>query len=133
MHLEILPLGNRFGLLVGDRMGQYSIRIKVAAVLLASLSPAASYCQSTQIRPSFEVVSVKLHTSSERGSVNTTRGDRFVATNFTLRRLILMAYGARRTPLLNQQLIGGPNWISTEALISRRKPVRVLFPRSNCA
>jgi uncharacterized protein (TIGR03435 family) len=41
-------------------------------------------------------------------------GGRFTATNITLRALIGNAYGAPLQPLLNNQLVGGPDWIDSE-------------------
>ena len=42
------------------------------------------------------------------------RGDRCVATNATLKTLVQFAYFRPNNPLLNYQIVGGPNWIETD-------------------
>jgi hypothetical protein len=59
--------------------------------------------------PSFEVASVKENTSgSSVSSLSGPRPGRFTITNTPLRFIVLEAFG-----LLDHQLIGGPNWITT--------------------
>lgn len=59
--------------------------------------------------PSFEVVSVKENTSGRSvSSLSGPRPGRFTITNMPLRFIVLEAFG-----LLDHQLIGGQNWITT--------------------
>jgi hypothetical protein len=72
-----------------------------AAALLSAQDPG---------RPSFEVASVKPHKSVEQTSSSVVQpGGRYTATNATLRMLMRTAYGAH-----DDQIIGGPNWTSSE-------------------
>jgi len=59
--------------------------------------------------PSFDVVSVRENTSgSSASSLSGPRPGRFAITNMPLRFIVLEAFG-----LLDHQLIGGQNWITT--------------------
>ena len=59
--------------------------------------------------PSFEVASVKENTSgSSVSSISGPRPGRFTVTNMPLRFIMLEAFG-----LLDHQLLGGQNWITT--------------------
>jgi uncharacterized protein (TIGR03435 family) len=72
-----------------------------AAALLSAQDPGL---------PSFEVASVKPHKSVEQTSSSVVLpGGRYTATNATLRMLMRTAYGAH-----DDQIIGGPNWTSSE-------------------
>ncbi|HEY3043697.1 MAG TPA: M56 and DUF3738 domain-containing protein [Vicinamibacterales bacterium] len=65
--------------------------------------------------PAFEVASIKVNKSGNAGGGSRFEpGGRFTATNITLRTLIGNAYGAPLQPLLNSQLVGGPDWIDSE-------------------
>lgn len=58
----------------------------------------------------FEVVSIKPNnTGGGRSGIQSGTDGAFLATNVTLRRLILDAFG-----LQDSQLVGGPDWISTD-------------------
>lgn len=62
----------------------------------------------------FEVASIKQGLSNERTFVGVAPG-RFIATNATLRLLVQFAY--RRSngrPLLNESIVGGPNWLDSD-------------------
>jgi uncharacterized protein (TIGR03435 family) len=61
-------------------------------------------------RPQFEVASIKPNNSGSGNSRSGTRtGGYFFATNVPVRALIRQAYRMQ-----DFQIIGGPNWISTE-------------------
>jgi uncharacterized protein (TIGR03435 family) len=78
----------------------------VLAALLAAVAPSA-HAQSS--RPQFEVASVKANKSGSGSSSTNTNNGLLRATNVTLRQLILQSFR-----ILDFQLIGGPDWISTE-------------------
>jgi uncharacterized protein (TIGR03435 family) len=64
--------------------------------------------------PSFEVASIKPnHSGDLMTRVNAPKG-RFVATNMTAKTLIAWAYAGISLPLRDDQLSGGPSWISSE-------------------
>src|SRR5579863_6458636 len=86
----------------------------IVTVLVSSLFGLTSSGQTRITRPSFEVASVKLHTSPDYRTASTMRGGRYVATAFTVRRLALLAYGSANSQLLTEQLLGGPSWIVSE-------------------
>jgi Protein of unknown function (DUF3738) len=60
------------------------------------------------IKPVFEVVSIKPNKSGDAlvGIQSTTDG--FTATNYTLQKLIRVAYGVQ-----DDQISGGPNWLNS--------------------
>jgi uncharacterized protein (TIGR03435 family) len=60
----------------------------------------------------YEVASIKLDQSDRSSSMTNNPPDGFVATNATLRGLIQNAYG-----ILNFQLVGGPDWLSSERYV----------------
>jgi uncharacterized protein (TIGR03435 family) len=62
-----------------------------------------------QSAPKFDVASVKRNASGNQGSSITVRGGRLVATNASVQRLILAAYG-----LQPFELVGGPPWMDKE-------------------
>jgi uncharacterized protein (TIGR03435 family) len=81
-------------------------------LLLAILTAGAHVCLSAQTTetPAFEVVSVKPNDSgSDRSSSMVMPGGRYNATNATLRMMIRTAYQVH-----DDQIVGGPDWISTE-------------------
>jgi hypothetical protein len=72
--------------------------------------------QTTAQKPQFEVASVKPNKSGSRGGGGLRQGDRFVATNVTLRMLLQFAYRPQDgSPMLNDRLIGGPACASNHA------------------
>jgi uncharacterized protein (TIGR03435 family) len=63
-----------------------------------------------QLRPGFEVASVKINNSGlPSGSLAGTDKSRFAATNITLKLLLTMAYQVR-----DSQVIGGPAWVNSD-------------------
>lgn len=87
---------------------------KAATILCIALALGAVIAHAQSLRPQFEVASVKPNTSGDFRSTSTTRGGRFVATNYTLRRLIQFAYSPKGSQLLNDHIVGGPAWIDTD-------------------
>jgi uncharacterized protein (TIGR03435 family) len=66
---------------------------------------------------SFEAASIKPNVSNPIGRRIGVPGDRFVATNESLRRLIAVAYGAPGPlpePLPDYRMSGGPGWIDSD-------------------
>src|SRR4051794_12431252 len=75
--------------------------------IAAIASPAASQTQG-DIKPSFEVATVKANTRLGPSVLNKA-GSRFVATGLPLRPLIMEAYRVR-----SFQISGGPIWINDD-------------------
>lgn len=63
-------------------------------------------------QPSFEVASIKPNVSERTGGSAGPRGDSFTASNMPLKALLIYAYSSLNAPLLNSQIIGGPDWIN---------------------
>jgi uncharacterized protein (TIGR03435 family) len=82
----------------------------VLTILLMLLAIAPSSAQ----KPSFEVASVKRNISGREGGSLGPRGDRLLATNLTLRNLMVYAFGPPKGALLRQQIIGSPEWMDTD-------------------
>jgi len=70
----------------------------------------AASCQSDE--PSLG--SVKPHSPSDSSPRAPRNGRHFVATNQTLRQLVLFAYNSRTTPLPDFSVVGGPGWTATD-------------------
>jgi uncharacterized protein (TIGR03435 family) len=78
----------------------------VATALLSAQNPG---------NPAFEVASVKPHPPGDASFSIGPAGDRFVATNVPLRRLVQWAYPLPSGRLfLDSRIIGGPRWIGTD-------------------
>jgi bla regulator protein blaR1 len=78
-----------------------------APLMLAAQQPAAPPAAADG--PSFEVASIKRNTSGDAGMRMGGPPGRFVASNIAVRNLIVQAYQLQPT-----QLIGGPEWLTTE-------------------
>jgi uncharacterized protein (TIGR03435 family) len=65
-------------------------------------------------KPGFEAASIKSNTSGQDGGSVGPRGNRFVATNVPLRALIHFAFAPASGVLLDAQIIGGPDWATTD-------------------
>jgi hypothetical protein len=77
---------------------------------LAVLWSSAALGQSTAVRPAFEVASVKPSKPGTPGFIGPAPGgQRFTATNATVRMLIMMAYN-----VTDRQVSGAPGWIASE-------------------
>src|SRR5215813_13348253 len=83
----------------------------VAAVATASSIGAFPYFQDAAVKPrAFEVASIKVSDpSSENYGIGTAPGGRFMANNWTLKRLIGYAYRVQ-----DDRIFGGPAWVSTD-------------------
>jgi uncharacterized protein (TIGR03435 family) len=81
----------------------------IVSLLGAGVMPPVVH-GAPQMPPQFEVASVKPNPSGDaKVQMQTPPGGRFIATNVTLRQLILYAYR-----LQESQLTGGPNWIDRD-------------------
>src|SRR5262245_23252942 len=79
-------------------------------LLLALVAMAASIRTFSQVRPSFEVTSVKRNNSGSAGArIGIRPGGYFFATNVPLKMLVTQAYR-----ILDAQVSGGPNWIDND-------------------
>jgi uncharacterized protein (TIGR03435 family) len=87
---------------------------RIAIHLVIGVMLVSTPRQNPPSHLSFEVASVKQQPSAAARSSTSTKGDRFIATNYTLRDLMLLAYGTRHRPLFVQQVIGGPNWMTKD-------------------
>jgi uncharacterized protein (TIGR03435 family) len=84
------------------RMGYLVLFCLLSLQLWAQTQPATT--------PAFEVASIKLNRSGDRGMrINPDPSGRFNATNVTVRQLILMAYQIK-----DSQLSGVPGWVDSE-------------------
>lgn len=63
-------------------------------------------------QPSFEVASIKPNVSERTGGSAGPRGDSWTASNMPLKALLIYAYSSLNAPLLNSQIVGGPDWIN---------------------
>jgi uncharacterized protein (TIGR03435 family) len=78
-------------------------------------------------RRAFEVASVKLSDpNSQNYGIGTAPGGRFMANNWTLKRLIAWAY---RVP--DDQIFGGPSWVSTDKFDITARAEEGAFPNDD--
>jgi len=77
----------------------------VLANLLRAQTPA-----SIDTLPSFEVASVRRNTSGSLIANTKVEGNRYVATNLSVKDLLATAY----SPLPRNRMVGGPSWINTD-------------------
>src|SRR5262249_50143955 len=83
--------------------------------VVAAVACSISLSAQTPEKPTFEVASIKTHHASEHAYSLGPAGDRFVATNVTLRQLVQFA--VRPVParvFIDSQIIGGPTWINMD-------------------
>jgi uncharacterized protein (TIGR03435 family) len=86
------------------------------------VTTAAQAPPAAGVEPSFEVASVKLNPSGDSGWSHLSQGERFIATNLSLRRIIGLAYGI---PIQLEQIrIVG----RADALLSRRFDIQAKIP-----
>jgi uncharacterized protein (TIGR03435 family) len=78
--------------------------------------------QGSAQKPSFEVASVKPNTSGRDGGTMGPRGDRFFATNVTLKNLLVYAYSPPNGQFLKQQIIGAPDWANADHFDVQAEP-----------
>jgi uncharacterized protein (TIGR03435 family) len=94
-------------------------------LLLLLILPLSAASQSPSSKPAFEVISVKSNTTGRNASIAQQPGGRFVASEITLRRLILYAYRG------HQQFLGGPSWLDTDRWdIEARAAEGTVLPRA---
>jgi uncharacterized protein (TIGR03435 family) len=77
--------------------------------LVALATPAICQVQEAVARPGFEVASIRLHTSADSTAYVQALQGRLVMTNFTLKQLILFAYG-----IPNSQVSGVQSWMDSD-------------------
>lgn len=84
------------------------------ALTFASVAQTQSQSTNPITLPKFEyeVASIKLDLSDHSSSSTNYPADGFVATNISLKGLILNAYG-----ILDFQIFGGPDWINSERYV----------------
>jgi len=80
--------------------------------------------QTPGVRPSFEVASVKPNNSNSTNSSTSFNRGRFVATNVTVKLLLMSAYRVQ-----DFQIIGGPGWIGSDAFDIEAKPEEGAVPQ----
>lgn len=81
-------------------IGRYALVLS----LLVSVSNAIAQ------ESAFEAASIKVNNSAKASGGMGPRGDRFVATNVTLKALVIFAYSSPSIPLLDSQVVGLPGW-----------------------
>lgn len=91
-------------------MNSRLVRPLIAIVLATqALSAASQRSQPSTAATRFEVASIRRHTGTGFGQLNTEPGGRFVVTNMTLDTVITSAFGIR-----GFQLVDAPRWIYVE-------------------
>src|SRR5262245_46754134 len=86
------------------------LRAQTQVERAGTVTPVSAQAPDPNVPLYFEVASVKLNNSGERGGMLRRQpGGRMTATNMPLRQLIAFAYQA--TPLT---LVGGPSWPNDE-------------------
>jgi uncharacterized protein (TIGR03435 family) len=87
-------------------------RTVTLVILVAAITAFPLQSQILPVKkPSFGAASIKPNSSGGRTSISGI-GGRMVATNYTLRMLIVFAYADR--PMMESQIGGGPNWMATD-------------------
>jgi hypothetical protein len=85
-----------------------------ATKLLTVLMVTALAAEASAQRAQFEVASVKVHASDDQRTFMVAQpGGRFVAANISLRFLMRAAF-----QLQEDQIVGGPDWLATNASTS---------------
>src|SRR3954469_24314251 len=84
--------------------------LAMGAAIVAAQEPATQSQRSASASATFEVATLKLNKSGERGGgIRRLPGGRVTVTNMPARGLITFAY-----QLAQYQLIGGPSWLDNE-------------------
>ncbi|HEV2322350.1 MAG TPA: M56 family metallopeptidase [Terracidiphilus sp.] len=103
-----------------------AVGVPFAFGLMEQAPQGSQILHATGPLPSFEVASIKPNHSGSRfaatgaGVLSGPRGpaipkDRFIATNITIKQLILWAWAPGTTrPLPEDQLVGGPGWVNSD-------------------
>jgi uncharacterized protein (TIGR03435 family) len=92
--------------------------------LLICLASACVFAQTPGVRLSFEVASVKPNTSNSTNSLTSFNRGRFVATNVSVKQLLMSAYRVQ-----DFQIIGGPGWIESDGFDIEAKPEEGAIPQ----
>jgi len=107
-----------------SRTSPWAVAIAIAALASGLVLTAVAQAPAPNEAQSFEVASVRPNTSGDaRMSSQTLPGGRYTAINIPPRLLIINSYG-----LQPQQLIGAPEWISSERFDIVAKAERELTP-----
>jgi uncharacterized protein (TIGR03435 family) len=93
------------------------IGIACASVTLVAQTPANPSAQTPLASPVFDVVSIKPNVTGGRETMVAHPGGRLTATNLPVRALIRTTY-----QLQDDQILGGPEWMSTERFDIEAKP-----------
>jgi uncharacterized protein (TIGR03435 family) len=83
-------------------------RLVAAVTLFLHQQPAQSN------RPAFEVISIKPNVSGRENGSGRTLPNGFSATNMRFVSLLNYAFSPPTGPFYPQQIVGGPNWMSTD-------------------
>ncbi len=91
----------------------------VAFGLMQEAPPSGQILHATGPVPSFEVATIRPNHSGAGntmigGAGHGAPGDRFIATNITIKALICWAFGGNSVPLPSDEVSGGPSWINSE-------------------
>jgi uncharacterized protein (TIGR03435 family) len=78
--------------------------------------------QAPAQKPAFEVTSVKRNMSGLDGGTLGPKGERFIASNVTLKNLLSYAYSPSNAQFLREQIIGAPDWANTDHFDIQAKP-----------
>ena len=89
-----------------------SLKLTAATILLLS-TPLLPQNSRPANKASFEVASVKPSAPGAASTGISSRGDRFILSGVTLRTMLVYAYSGYMR-LLEDQIIGGPNWIDSD-------------------
>jgi uncharacterized protein (TIGR03435 family) len=90
----------------------------IPAITKSGLEPAQADAQGAQaptvVASAFDAVSVKVNQSIETGGGLIVTPGMFRGTNISVHSLMRLAFGNEGRNLLNDQIAGGPGWITTE-------------------
>ena len=98
------------------------LRSTLTLAILIGVAPAAQ-----QLATTFDVVSVKPNLSGITASGTESLPDRINTTNVTLRELMLRAYNKQEF-----QVVGGPDWVSSDRFDVSRAGRRIAIAVHNC-
>jgi uncharacterized protein (TIGR03435 family) len=95
-------------------LGKNARHLAIALLLItAAIAPFAG--QETPLRLAFEVAAIKRSAALDSdGTLAMGPGGRFRTVNFDARNLIAFAYRTSQRSLFPSQIIGAPDWMSTE-------------------
>src|SRR5437870_4145852 len=88
-------------------------KLGIGIAILALNTMALVAQERTTKKAAFDVASIKLNKSGTNAIALSGRGNRFVATNVTLRQLAQFAYCPSDMRPDQVQILGGPGWTDT--------------------